>query len=183
MLLSTSYQVSSLACFSHRLWHISPWKDKSVQPKTGWTQFLPPSSVSIHDLWLSWGQGDSTRMSISKLLDQHGTHIKYESWSPVTFRPEKLNMLKCWESRLSSVWSFQSHHNQDQITPCNLSDFSKTLGLTWKQQFLQTEIKHLIIMLPTSNQPLHVFEFAAFIWTPFLNNSWQFAKWEITFPS
>lgn len=60
---------------------------------------------SIHDLWLSWGQGDSTRMSISKLLDRHGTHTKYERWSPITFRPEKLHsVLKCWESRLSSVW-------------------------------------------------------------------------------
>ncbi len=89
-------------------------------------QLSPVASIllhSIHDLWLSRGQGVSTRMSISKLLDLHGTHTKYESLSSVTFRPEKLqSVLKCRESPFEVSISPQSGPNN---TLCFLSDFYK----------------------------------------------------------
>lgn len=73
---------------------------------------------SIHDLWLSRGQGDSTRMSISKLLDLHGTHTAFESLSPVTFQPDKLqSALKCGESQF---WSFHLTTIRAKLQPALL---------------------------------------------------------------
>ncbi len=105
--------------------NILPWKDKSVQPTSSWAQWLPSSSIvfMIYDCL----EGKETQQGclFQKLLDLHGTHTKYESLSPVTFRPEKLqSVLKCRESPFEVSISPQSGPNN---TLCFLSDFYKTL--------------------------------------------------------